>query len=112
MSEERRVWKANRRIFFEQLREDRDNYETRREPTIVDQINNIVIIIKEIHRIDTPFRKEYIAGVQVKDGDWISHVFHVNFTTVDELHQKIMTDIINYLNMKKTHGEDIAQKVM
>lgn len=75
------------------------------------ELAKLEIIIREVHPIVTPWGRHYIASVVIKDGDWVSHVFQVDFKDINELHEKLMKDLHMYLNLKRSHGEQVARRV-
>lgn len=72
---------------------------------------DIQVIVREIHPVNLPWSKHYIASLQIKDGNWVSHVFHLTFRDMDELNMKLIKDLHMYYNLKKVYGKEAIQKV-
>ncbi len=71
----------------------------------------IEVIIREVHKVDTPWDKSYIVACQIKDGDWISHIFHLYPKNAEEFKMMIKNEIANYLKGKRYVGEEVIRKV-
>jgi len=74
-------------------------------------INDIELIIREIHKIRFPFGTQYIVTCQIKDGNWLSHSFQVYCKDSKDFREKVIKDIELYLQHKLQMGEEVARKV-
>lgn len=76
------------------------------------EIQGVRIIIREVHRVDLPWGRHYIASCQIVDGDYVSHVFQVPFRDAEELRKNLERDILLYLRTKRVLGDRVAKKVL
>ena len=90
---------------------DRDNPNRTVIESFPYHLLDIQVIVREIHPVNLAWNKHYIASLQIKDGDWISHVFHLTFKDMDELNMKLIKDLHMYYNLKKVYGKEAIQKV-
>lgn len=74
-------------------------------------VEGITLIIREVHKVDTPWDKSYIVACQIKDGNWISHIFHLYPKNTEEFIRMVKEEIKNYKRAEVYVGTEVIRKV-
>lgn len=75
------------------------------------KIGDIILVIREIHKVKFPFRTEYIVTCQIKDANWLSHAFQLYVKNAEELREKVKVEIQRYLQHKVELGVEVARRI-
>ena len=73
------------------------------------KIGKMKVSIIEIHKLNLPFKKEYIVALSLIDGNWKSPIFHLHVKNAKDLIEKIKTEIERYLILKHTVGREVIK---
>lgn len=71
-------------------------------------VEGITLIIVEVHKLQSPIGKSYIVACRIKDGDYLSPIFHVYPKDSKEFRDLIIKEINNYLKMKGIFGRGLV----
>jgi len=67
-------------------------------PATACTVGNYTLIIVEVHRLNLPWGKEYIVACRLKDGDYLSPVFHVYCRDADDFRSKVTEEVLSTIS--------------
>lgn len=86
------------------------NIENLSLPATVEMMG-VHVVLWELHKINLPWKKEYILTCQIREGKWSSKKFQVPFSNVDELKRRLAREVETYLFIRNRMGIEEARKL-
>ncbi len=78
---------------------------------ILSGAKNVKILLLETRKYDYPWGTVYTSVVRIKDGDYVSHPFNIDYKDEQEFKRKLKLEILRYLSLKRKLGLEVVSKL-
>jgi hypothetical protein len=65
-------------------------------PAAAATVGPYTLYVIEVHRLNLPWGREYIVACRLRDGDYLSPVFHVYCKDAEEFKKKVSEEVKRY----------------
>ena len=106
-------WEMEKKFAEKHKEESKEEEEKKKQELlqIIMEIANVKAVLRETRVYKLPWGTYYNSVIQLIDGDYVSHVFNVDYKTPEEMRRKVKLEILRYLSMKRILPKEVMYKV-